>query len=123
MIKERLTFEDLPNAIAVLLDKIEALAEKVEGLKIEKEDKDEPQWLNVAELSAYLPSHPKEQTIYSWTCSHKIPFHKKGRNIMFDKKEIDEWLLGSTHYKSEQELEQEAMQFVNSKRVYKIDNI
>ena len=50
------------------------------------------EWLSVSELSEYLPTHPVEHTIYCWTSNKQIPFHKKGKRIMFLKSEIDEWM-------------------------------
>lgn len=41
------------------------------------------EWLSVSELSEYLPTHPVEHTIYCWTSNKQIPFHKKGKRIMF----------------------------------------
>lgn len=77
----------------------------------------EYRWLNVTQLCEYLPSHPKKQTIYSWTSKKRIPYHKKGRSIMFDKGEIDAWLLDGEHFKSESDIEREAKEFViNGKR-------
>lgn len=120
MEEAKLTFNDVPEVLAIVLSKLEALREKIDRL-VPTTGKEEKQWLNVSELSAYLPSHPREQTIYSWTCAHKIPFHKKGRSVMFDKNEIDNWLMDGTFHKSEQDLEREALQFVNKKRVYNIN--
>ena len=77
---------------------------------------DEPQWFNVSALIDYLPNHPAEQTIYGWTSAKKIPLHKRGKSILFNKAEIDEWLNDSTHHKSVQELERDAMSYISSKR-------
>lgn len=45
-----------------------------------------------------------------------IPFHKKGRSIMFDKAEIDAWLQKSDYMKPVDEIEQEAKSFINNKK-------
>ncbi len=112
-----ITHNEVPEAIAYLISKVGALEVKLDKMiRKSSENEEEVKWLNVAELCEYLPSHPREQTVYSWTCSRKIPFHKKGRSIMFDKKEIDEWLHNSSHYKSELELQDEAIRFVKNKR-------
>lgn len=51
-------------------------------------------WFTVDELIKYLPDHPAKQTVYQWTSTHAIPFHKrKGqRALYFKKSEIDTWL-------------------------------
>ena len=111
-----LSFNDVPEALSILLSKVEELDTKVNRLVSPNDRKDETIWLNLAELIEYLPTHPAEQTIYSWTSSKKIPFHKKGRRILFNKKEIDEWLQKNDYHKSEIDLEQEALEFINNKR-------
>lgn len=107
---------EMLEALTLVLSKLDALDEKVSSMEHFSTESEMVEWLNVAELCKYLPSHPREQTVYSWTCKRKIPFHKKGRSIMFDKKEIDQWLKNSSHYKSEQELEDEAKSFIESKK-------
>ena len=93
MQQENITFNDMPQMLAVMYAK-----------------------LNVADLIEFLPTHPAEQTIYGWTSARKIPFHKKGKSIIFNKKEIEEWLREGTYRKSEADLENEAMAFINNKR-------
>lgn len=73
------------------------------------------QWMNLRELCDYLPSHPAAQTVYGWTSCHLIPFHKKGKRIMFLKEEIDTW-LHEGKIKSHKELSKEAEEFIKSKR-------
>lgn len=111
-----LSIHQMQQTMNVLLEKIDQLGSRVALLHPAKEAKEDRTWLNVEELQRYLPSHPRKQTIYSWTSTRKIPFHKKGRAIMFDKKEIDEWLQDSSHIKSENELEREAHDFVMKKK-------
>ena len=98
-----------------ILAKVTALEEKLDHLQLMPQAESK-QWLNMAELIDYLPSHPAEQTVYGWTSTRKIPFHKQGKSIMFEKSEIDAWLEGNTYRKSHQDLEQEAAAFVYGKR-------
>ena len=117
MIEEITTFENLPKMMATLLQKVEGLYDRLDSIIRPPQEPESKLWLNVSELQAYLPSHPKRQTIYSWTSSRLIPFHKKGRSIMFDKNEIDAWLLDSEHMKSISDLEREANDFVKNKHL------
>lgn len=110
------TFENMPQMIATLLHEVVALREHLHQFVKPTEDKPGMQWLNVDELREYLPSHPQKQTIYSWTSTRRIPFHKKGRSIMFDKAEIDAWLQESDRIKSVEEIEREATSFINNKQ-------
>jgi excisionase family DNA binding protein len=41
------------------------------------------------EISQYLGLKP--DTIYSWVWQKKIPYHKFGRLVKFDIREIEEW--------------------------------
>lgn len=113
---KNITFEDLPKAMSWVIDKLDKLDSKIDGLnnstsQVQLAD----QWMNLKELCEYLPSHPAEQTVYGWTSSHLIPFHKRGKRIMFLKSEIDAWLHDSKR-KSQKELAEEAAQFINAKR-------
>ena len=110
MNEKNITFEDLPKAMSWMMDKLNKLDSKIDGLN------NIPQiWMNLKELCEYMPSHPAEQTVYGWTSCHLIPFHKRGKRIMFLRSEIDEWLHAGK-IKSEKDLENEAAQFIKSKR-------
>ena len=74
-----------------------------------------PRWMNIDELCAYHPSHPKKQTVYEWVSKKTIPYHKMTKGLMFLQSEIDEWLKRGAQ-KSEEELLQEAKAFVLSKK-------
>ena len=87
MQNERISFDAMPEMLA-------AIAQKLESIE----------------------SHPAEQTVYGWTSTHFIPFHKKGKSIAFRKSEIDQWLQQS-HRKSKSDLMLEASQFVNKKKI------
>lgn len=110
-----LKFDDLPKAISWMMDKLNELDSKLDGISSKQVAEPAEQWLNLKELCNYLPSHPAEQTVYGWTSCHQIPFHKKGKRIMFLKSEIDDWLY-SGKSKSRKEIEKDAIQYVKSKR-------
>ena len=115
MSEKNITFEDLPKAMSWMMDKLSELDYKIDGLNNQNRSVPSEQWMNLKELCEYLPSHPAEQTVYGWTSYHQIPFHKRGKRIMFLKQEIDEWLRGGK-VKSEKDLEDEALQYIKSKR-------
>ena len=116
MNESRISFDAMPEMLAAIAQKLESIESKVDNLTIpsNKEEKDE--WFNLKGLCDYLPSHPAEQTVYGWTSTHFIPFHKKGKSIAFRKSEIDQWLQQS-HRKSKSDLMLEASQFVNKKKI------
>lgn len=115
MNESRISFDAMPEMLAAIAQKLESIESKVDNLTIpsNKEEKDE--WFNLKGLCDYLPSHPAEQTVYGWTSTHFIPFHKKGKSIAFRKSEIDQWLQQG-HRRSKAELMLEASQFVNRKK-------
>ncbi len=115
MSEKNITFEDLPKAMSWMMDKLNELDSKIDGLNNQNQSVPVEQWMNLKELCDYMPSHPAEQTVYGWTSCHIIPFHKRGKRIMFLKSEIDEWLHAGK-IKSEKDLEDEAAQFIKSKR-------
>lgn len=115
MSEKNITFEDMPKAMSWMMDKLNELDSKIDELNNSPQTPPSEIWMNLKELREYLPSHPAEQTVYGWTSCHQIPFHKKGKRIMFLKSEIDDWLHDSK-MKSQKELEQEAENFIKSKR-------
>ena len=110
-----ITFEDLPKAMSWMMDKLNKLDSKIDSLNNIPQVRPADQWMILKELCEYLPSHPAEQTVYGWTSCHQIPFHKRGKRIMFLKSEIDAWLRDGK-VKSEKDLENEAARFIKSKR-------
>lgn len=50
-------------------------------------------WLNVVELSKYLPSHPIAKTIYRWVKNATIPCHNDENGVRFFKPDIDVYLM------------------------------
>lgn len=112
---KNITFEDLPKAMPWMMDKLNKLDSKLDGLNSVPQAQSADQWMNLKELCEYLPSHPAEQTVYGWTSCHQIPYHKRGKRIMFLKSEIDAWLHDGKR-KSQKELAEEAAQFIKSKR-------
>ena len=112
---KNITFEDLPKAMSWMMNKLDKLDSKIDGLNNIPQVRSADQWMNLKELCEYLPSHPAEQTVYGWTSCHQIPFHKRGKRIMFLKSEIDAWLHDGKR-KSQKELAEEAAQFINAKR-------
>ena len=89
---QQLTFEQLPQAVAMLIKEVKemkSLLQSSNQMKVEPAN----QWFNLEELCAYLPDRPAKQTVYGWIGKHAIPYHKKGKKLQFSKSEIDQWLL------------------------------
>lgn len=111
--QSELSFNDVPKAVAHLINKVE----KIETL-LSAEQKAQPeadQWLNLNDLCKYHPGHPAKPTVYAWIGQRSIPYHKKGKKLMFLKSEIDNWLKEGRR-KTAAEIQAEAEQYVNNQR-------
>ncbi len=115
MQSDKITFDAMPEMLATIAKRLDSIEAKVDHLSIPHSQEEEDVWFNVKGLCEYLPSHPAEQTVYGWTSTHFIPYHKKGKSITFRKSEIDEW-LSQGKKKSQLDLQREAEDFVNNKR-------
>ena len=109
------SFEEMPNALSYLIKTVEELQSTVKALQ-HKQVSDSPKWMDIDELCAYLPSHPAKQTVYGWVSAKQIPVHKINKALAFLQSEIDDWLKNKVH-KTQDELMQEAEQFVKSKKI------
>lgn len=84
----------------IILHKLNRLEKHIFGLK---------EILNVEELSDYTGF--KKSYIYKLVHSNSISFSKpNGKVLFFERKKIDEWLLKNSH-KSNDEIQQEALEF------------
>ena len=115
--KTAIKFEDMPRALAHLIEKVEELNGKLESLNETSEPR-QAEWMGIKELFDYLPTRRAAQTVYGWTSAHMI-FHKKGKRIMFLKSEIDKWLIGA-QLKSIREIESDAEAFCARKNACKL---
>ena len=111
--EKEISFNDMPAALAYLIDKVE----KIEALLGTQTTPVEPadSWFNLEELCDYLPDHPAKQTVYGWVSQHIVPYHKKGKKLQFLKSEIDNWLLADQHQTLVQVREQARRDFAAKK--------
>jgi len=108
--------EEMPQALNYLISKVESLEEMVNELSVQKDVPEQPEWMNIDDLRHYLPSHPAKQTIYGWVNDKLIPYYKTSKKLTFKKSEIDDW-LHQGHRKSTEELQREAGEFINRKKM------
>jgi len=112
MFSEQISFNELPQAIVYLIQKVENLESLISKGQSETHESD--RWFNLKEFQDYHPDHPAAPTIYAWVGQRLIPNHKHGKKLMFLKSEIDEWLK-SGRRKTAAELRTEAAEFVAKK--------
>ena len=101
MQKEDITFNDMPRALAYLVDKVELLVSILKEQRKASEPEPGKKWMNLDELCEYLPGKPSKTTVYGWVCQRAIPYHKITRRLSFLKSEIDEWISRSGHATAE----------------------
>jgi excisionase family DNA binding protein len=110
---EKLSFEQLPQAVETLLGKVEKIETLLTAQQPQAAEAD--RWLNLEDLCRYHPDHPAKPTVYAWIGQRSIPYHKKGKKLMFLKSEIDSWLKEGRR-KTAAEIQVEAEQFVTSRK-------
>lgn len=113
MFSDELSFNDVPKAVAHLINKVE----RIETLLIAKQPQTQEgdRWLNLDDLCKYHPDHPAKPTVYGWIGQRSIPYHKKGKKLMFLKSEIDSWLKEGRR-KTATEIQAEAAQFITANK-------
>ena len=95
MTKELIQVEVLTISVqqleALLDAKIKLVLDAIDQANC-KSDSDE--WFDLKGLIAYLPSHPKAQTIYDWVHKGIIPYHKSPdtKMLYFLKSEINDFI-------------------------------
>jgi predicted DNA-binding transcriptional regulator AlpA len=110
-----ITFEQLPQAVTQLYNKLE----NIERLLLEKSNEPQPdpdRWFDLDELCNYLPDKPAKATVYGYIHFGKIPYHKGQKKLRFLKSEIDVWLMQGRK-KTFAETTNEAEQYLNKKRL------
>jgi excisionase family DNA binding protein len=109
-----ISFNNMPEALAYLINKVERL-ETLLHSEDKSEQTESDKWLNLADLCDYHPDHPAKPTVYAWIGQRSIPYHKKGKKLMFLKSEIDSWLKEGRR-KTAAEIQVEAEQFVTTNK-------
>jgi len=84
-----MTLEQTPAMLSQLITEVGSIKEMLSKLT---EKPVEDQWMDIQQLLDYHPGHPARQTIYGLVWRKKIPVHKRGKDLLFLKSEIDEWL-------------------------------
>ena len=109
---EKITFEQLPQAVSDLKEEVSGLKDLINTLIHRTPAENADQWMNIDQLRAYHPDRPARSTIYDWVCQNRIPVHKDGKKLRFLRSEIDQWLSGG-RIKTKDEIEAEAAEHIN----------
>ena len=90
---ENLSFNDMPQAVAFLIDKVLTMSEQIEEISKKIGHATQDQWMTIDDLAIYLPDKPSVQTIYTWVGHKLIPYNKVGKRLYFLRSDIDNWLI------------------------------
>lgn len=96
MSDNRIPFDEMPALLLELINKVNALTRTLHEMRSEvseqkvvvQEDKHVP--ITLDEVSRL--TNKAKGTIYRLTCHNQIPCYKQGRNLVFFKDEILDWL-------------------------------
>lgn len=82
------SFDQLPEMVSKILEKVELLEELLLEQTINKNDQEE--MLNIKDAAVFLGlSVP---TLYSKVSRKEIPYHKPGKRLYFQKSELLDWI-------------------------------
>lgn len=88
---DNITFEQLPQAVSLLIERVGQLADKVdEALGKSPQQDGRHKLLTLNEVAALLGK--SSSTIYAMTSDKRIPYHKRGNKLYFFEDEIIGWI-------------------------------
>ena len=87
-----ITFEQLPQAVSTLIERVEQLAGKVDEVLCKAAGKDtgKRSLLSLEEVAALLGK--SASTIYAMTSEKRIPYRKRGNKLYFFEDEVMQWI-------------------------------
>ena len=87
-----ITFEQLPQAVSTLIERVEQLAGKVDEVlgKTTGKDTGRRNLLTLEEVAALLGK--SASTIYAMTSEKRIPYRKRGNKLYFFEDEVMQWI-------------------------------
>ena len=115
---DNITFEQLPQAVSTLIERVEQLAGKVDEVlgKAAGKDTGKRNLLSLEEVAALLGK--SASTIYAMTSDKRIPYHKRGNKLYFFQNEIIAWIEegGTSGVANESDIERRLEELRNGKK-------
>ena len=126
---ENITFEQLPQAVSMLIEKVGLLTDRVEEVlgKAPQRNGKGHNLLSLNEVAALLGK--SASTIYSMTSDKRIPYHTRGNKLYFFEDEIIAWIEqgGTSGVTNESEINRRLEELRNGKKrkpsTFQTDNI
>ncbi|HTK19198.1 MAG TPA: helix-turn-helix domain-containing protein [Mucilaginibacter sp.] len=113
---DRITFDQLPEMVALLLDKVTKIEQMLTGREI-PEQRPEKEMLTVSEAAEFM--NVSKSTLYKMSFNRDVPVYKPtGRRVYFKREDLVKHI---THNRvmSRQEIEQEAINYLAQSRSLK----
>ncbi len=87
---DKITFEQLPQAVSLLIEKVGQLADKVDKVLGKDGQQNDRRLLALDDVAALLGK--SASTIYAMTSEKRIPYRKSGNKLYFFEDEIIGWI-------------------------------
>lgn len=114
MSEKPLTYNDVPQALGYIMEKIDSIEKKLQPAQPSAEEQDRV--MTPQQLHDYLDDHPTIATIYTWSSRGRIPSEKNGKYLLFRKSVIDAWVAAGRPRRQDQYTDS-AVDYVNRKRM------
>jgi excisionase family DNA binding protein len=88
--EQKITFENLPNAVTQLLEKLDRIERMMTLRKGESLNEEVDKLLTVEEAAQFL--HLSKPTIYSKVSRGELPYMKSSKRLYFSKVELTEYI-------------------------------
>ena len=117
MDKNSMTFNDVPQALSLLLEKVTRLESLLET-KTQAPKAKQDEMMDLKGLQDFHPEHRAAATIYKWVRIGQIPYYKTGKKLIFKRSEIEAW-INDGRQMTDAEIEAEAIDYINRRRTGK----
>ena len=87
---DKITFEQLPQAVSLLIEKVGQLADKVDEALGKATQQKGRRLIALDDVATLLGK--SASTIYAMTSEKRIPYHKRGNKLYFFEDEIIGWI-------------------------------
>ena len=86
--KEKISFENLPQAVSLLLEKVETLEQLLKSQQNPGSLSDKP--LTISQAAEFV--NLTVPTLYGFVSKRTIPFSKVGKRLYFSETELTSWI-------------------------------
>ena len=111
MSKEKISFENLPQAVSLLLEKVETLEQLLKSQQNPSAPSDRP--MSITEAAKFL--NLSVPTLYGFVSKRTIPFSKGGKRLYFSEAELTTWVKSGRKQTCTEIASQPALVLMNNK--------